>query len=217
METLTLEQKTIESKWWRIALSLSVLTIVYNIVEGLVSVYFGSEGEALTLFGFGIDSFIETISATGIYIMIRRIRLHGSDQRSSFEKSALKITGWGFYALTITLLIGAALSFINQHNPVTTLPGIIISAISIISMWALIYIKKKTGKILQSDAIIADANCNLVCLYMSVILLFSSLLYTSTGIGWFDGLGAIGLAWFSFSEGKEAFEKAKGKECSCHS
>ena len=28
--------------------------------------------------------------------------------------------------------------------------------------------------------------------------------------------GAIGLVWFSVKEGKEAFEKAEGKECSCH-
>ena len=38
---------------------LAGFTIAYNLLEGLVSVYFGAQDEALTLFGFGVDSFIE--------------------------------------------------------------------------------------------------------------------------------------------------------------
>ena len=40
--------------------------------------------------------------------------------------------------------------------------------------------------------------------------------YAVTGIGMVDALGAIGIAVFSYREGKEAFEKAKGSlACSC--
>ena len=50
----------------------------------------------------------------------------------------------------------------------------------------------------------------MVCIYMSVILLASSLIYEFTGFGFVDSLGALGLIYFSYSEGKEAFEKAAG-------
>ena len=50
---------------------------------------------------------------------------------------------------------------------------------------------------------------------MSLILLVSSTIYELTGFGFVDSLGAIGLVYFSFKEGKEAFEKARGIECSC--
>ena len=50
---------------------------------------------------------------------------------------------------------------------------------------------------------------------MSIVLLFSSLLYELTEFIYADSIGALGLIYFSFSEGKEAFEKAKGKICSC--
>jgi hypothetical protein len=47
---------------------------------------------------------------------------------------------------------------------------------------------------------------------MSVILLASSLVYQSTGFGFVDSIGALGLIYYSYSEGKEAFEKAAGLE-----
>ena len=50
---------------------------------------------------------------------------------------------------------------------------------------------------------------------MSVVLLASSLIYELTGFAYADALGAAGLIYFSVSEGKEAFEKARGKQCTC--
>jgi hypothetical protein len=50
---------------------------------------------------------------------------------------------------------------------------------------------------------------------MSLVLLASSLIYEFTGFAYADLIGAAGLIYFSFTEGKEAFEKAKGKECGC--
>jgi divalent metal cation (Fe/Co/Zn/Cd) transporter len=50
---------------------------------------------------------------------------------------------------------------------------------------------------------------------MSLVLLASSLVYELTGFAYADAIGAAGLTYFTISEGKEAFEKAKGKECNC--
>ena len=44
---------------YRQAFQLSMFTIFYNVIEGVVSLYFGYSDETLTLFGFGADSFIE--------------------------------------------------------------------------------------------------------------------------------------------------------------
>ena len=82
-------------------------------------------------------------------------------------------------------------------------------------MWLLIYYKIKVGKHLDSQAIIADANCTKTCLYLSVILLLSSGGYELTGIGRLDSIGAIFIAGLSFKEGHESFQKAKGLSCSC--
>jgi divalent metal cation (Fe/Co/Zn/Cd) transporter len=73
--------------------------------------------------------------------------------------------------------------------------------------------KKGVGIKLDSEPIISDSNCTKVCVYMSIVLLVSSLIYELTGFAYADAIGAAGLIYFSISEGKEAFEKAKGKDC----
>lgn len=202
-------------RYFKVALYLGYFTVAYNLLEGLVSVFFGVKDETLTLFGFGIDSFIEVLSGVGIIAMILRIQRNPGRPRSDFERTALRITGTSFYLLAAGLFATAIASILTKHKPETTLPGIIIALISIASMWALVAAKRKVGRALDSAPILADANCTLVCIYMSLVLLAASSIYQLTGFGFVDSLGALGLIFFSAREGGESFKKAKGMECEC--
>ena len=205
-----------DRKLYKMALSLAVFTIVYNMLEGIVSLFFGVSDESLTLAGFGADSLIEVISGAGILQMVLRIKNMGDDHRSSFEKRALEITGIAFYLLVAGLVISAGYNLYMHHKPETTFWGVVISIISIMVMFVLLHLKLVVGKKLNSRAIIADAHCTRVCIYMSIVLLISSTIYELTGLGWIDILGTLGLAWFSFTEGRECFEKARiGSDCNC--
>lgn len=204
-----------EEQLYRTAYSLSLFTIFYNLAEGVVSMLLGYTDETLALFGFGVDSFIEVMSGIGIAVMIMRIRQNPKSSKSGFEIKALKITGTAFYLLSVGLLAGITVNVINHQKPETTFWGVVISLVSIAVMVWLMNAKKKVGKQLNSEPIVADANCTKVCVYMSVVLLISSLIYQFSGFVYADVFGAAGLIYFSISEGKEAFEKAKGKECSC--
>lgn len=215
MEVATLSSIN-QKRLFQIAFALAVFTITYNIIEGLISVYFGYKDESLTLFGFGVDSFIEVVSGIGIATMILRIKSN-NNERSNFEKTALRITGFSFYMLVAGLIATGILNLYMGHKPETTFWGVAISIVSIGVMWALIYGKIKIGKQLNSDAIIADANCTKVCIYMSVILLMSSAVYYATEFAYIDVIGTFGLAYFSFKEGKECFEKAKNNKVCCDS
>lgn len=197
------------------ALLLSIITIVYNVIEGIISVYFGLDDEALSLLGFGSDSFVEVISGIGIAHMVIRMKRTNVDQRDKFERQALRITGVGFYILTFGIVTGAIINIIQQNKPETTLPGLIISSVSILTMFFLMRYKLSVGKKLNSDAIIADANCTKSCLYLSIILLASSGLYAIFNIGYIDILGSLGIAWFAFKEGREAFEKVRTNKLAC--
>lgn len=201
--------------WLKIAFALSFVTIFYNIIEGLVSVFFGANDDTLALLGFGIDSFVEVISGIGVAHMIYRMRRTTVASHDKFERQALRITGTGFYLLTIGLLVGIIISIINDTAPESTLAGIIIAGISIFTMYFLMHYKLKAGQILGSEAIISDAQCTRTCLYLSVILLTSSLLYEWLHISYIDLAGSAGIAWFAFSEGREAFEKAKQNALTC--
>jgi divalent metal cation (Fe/Co/Zn/Cd) transporter len=212
METLT--QSSI-NKYWTYALWLALFTIFYNLGEGLISVFFGISDETLTLFGFGVDSFIEVMSGIGILAMVLRIRQNPETPRSQFERTALRITGTSFYLLAIGLGATALYNLFTAHKPATALPGLVISIISIAVMWALVIGKRKVGRALDSSPILADANCTMVCIYMSIVLLVSSVVYELTGFGFVDSIGALGLIYFSYSEGKESFERAAGMEDCC--
>jgi len=203
----------VESKLYREAFLLSLFTIFYNIIEGVVSIVLGLQDETLALFGFGVDSFIEVISGTGIAIMVFRISKNPLSRKGDFETVALKVTGMSFYLLSAGLFAGVASNIVTGHSPETTFWGIIISILSILVMTWLMQAKKRRGKLLRSDPIISDANCTKVCIYMSVVLLVSSLIYELTGFAYADVIGAAGLIYFSVMEGKEAFDKANGKEC----
>ena len=201
-----------ESGYWQNAFWLSVFTIGYNLLEGLVSIFLGLQDEALTLFGFGVDSFIEVMSGIGILAMVLRIRRYPDTPRSPFEKTALRVTGTAFYLLAAGLAASAAYNLLTGHKPETTVPGIVIALISIAVMWLLVMGKRRTGRALSCSPILADANCTMVCIYMSVVLLASSLIYELTGFGFVDSLGALGLIYYSVREGRESFEKASGLE-----
>ena len=207
--------ENIEMRAFGWALRLTAFTIGYNFLEGTVSTLLGFQDETLALFGFGVDSFIEVISAIGIAHMITRIRRFPDVSRDRFEITALRITGSCFYLLAAGLVITAVLNIARGHQPQTTFWGIVIAVTSIITMWVLIVLKVRVGKQLDSQPIIADANCTKVCLYMSFVLLASSLIYELTHIGYLDSIAALGIAYFSAKEGKEAFEKAQGKASCC--
>lgn len=215
MENILFRPDKRQAYFYKWGTALSLITIFYNIVEGVVSVLFGLQDETIALFGFGLDSFVEVMSGIGIWHMIRRMRVNSTSNHDRFEQTALKITGTAFYILTAGLVLSAAITLLKGHKPETTLWGIIIASVSILFMWLLIHYKVKIGRQFNSQALLADANCSRVCVYLSLVLLVSSAGYEITGIGGFDSIGAFGIAFFSFREGREAFEKAKGKACGC--
>lgn len=225
MTILSLDSMHKKTSLYKKASALALITIFYNILEGMVSVYFGLEDETIALFGFGLDSFVEVSSGMGIWHMIRRINplsppfvkgMGGFNENPDrFERQALRITGTAFYILTAGLIATSIVNLYQGHKPETTFWGIVIAAISIITMWMLIHFKIKVGRQLNSQAILADANCTKTCLYLSFVLLLSSAGYELTGIGGMDSVGAILIAGISLKEGREAFQKARGKTCNC--
>lgn len=212
MHTLTAEKRRRLFNW---VMALAILTIIYNLAEGIIATYFGIQQETLTLFGFGADSFVEAISALGVAQMVVRIRREPHSNQGPFEISALRITGWCFYILSLLLLISSIIILVEGHRPLSTFAGLIIAVLSIISMWVLVYAKLRLGRKLDSAPVKADARCNVVCIYMSIVLLVSSILWWMFEIPYIDVAGSLALIYFSVKEGKGAFERAKGIRENC--
>jgi divalent metal cation (Fe/Co/Zn/Cd) transporter len=204
------------ARLYRQAFILALLTIILSILESVFAVYFGERDGSLTLFGFGIDSVIETISGVGIAHMILRIRMDPTSPRDRFETTALTITGVSFHLLAFGLAVTSVQKIVQGQQPETTMSGIIISIVSMAFMALLMRAKLKVGGALHSAPIIADAHCTRICIWMSVVLLLASAAYELTGFSYVDIIGSLSLAYLSFREGRESLEKAKHNTvCTC--
>jgi divalent metal cation (Fe/Co/Zn/Cd) transporter len=147
-----------DNKLFNTALALSFVTISYNLIEGGLPLFFGFSYDALSLLGFGIDSFVEVLSGLGVAHMILRMKYSIVIRHDEVERLTLKVTGISFYILTSGFIICSILNLARHIEPGTTLPGLIVSLISIIILYILMRFKLKVAKLLKSDAIIADTH-----------------------------------------------------------
>ena len=154
------------------ALLLSYFTVFYNIIEGIVSIIAGiMAGGSIALIGFGLDSFIESLSGG---IMIWRFSKHGKiseEDEEKAEKTATKLVGITFLILGAYVLYESIKKIWLREIPEPSLFGIIIAIVSMIVMPFLFYAKYKTGQALNSKSLIADSKETLACTFLSLALL----------------------------------------------
>jgi divalent metal cation (Fe/Co/Zn/Cd) transporter len=194
-----------ENKLYKIAFVLAIVTIIFSVLEGSFSVFYGYESSSLTLFGNGVISFIEVVSGFGVAVMTLRIMRRSKEEPAKVERTALRITGTGQYLLAGGLVITSIGTIITHRHPTTTLSGIIIGAITIAVIGSLVVAKMNVGKHLNSRALIADAKCTRICVSMSTMVLVTSIVYELTTFEYADAIGAIGLAYFAYREARECF------------
>jgi cation diffusion facilitator family transporter len=193
----------------RKALVLSYITVGYNILEGAVSIVAGAFAGSIALVGFGLDSFVESLSGG---VMIWRFRKQGEiskEEEERIERIATKLVAYTFIILAIYVLYESVSKLISQKTPEPSLFGIIIAIISLITMPILFYQKYRTGKALNSRSLVADSKETLACLFLSFALLIG------LGINYLFGLWqadpAVGLIIVIFLA-REGYELFRGEE-----
>ena len=154
----------------RRVLSYSYFTVGYNIVEGIVSIFAGALAGSIALVGFGLDSFVESLSGG---VMIWRFRRHelSKEVEEKIERRAVKLVGYTFFILGVYVSYGSVSKLYYREISDPSLIGIIIAVMSIIIMPILFFMKYRTGKLLNSGSLIADSKEILACAFLSVALL----------------------------------------------
>ncbi|GAB4220806.1 MAG: cation transporter [Spirochaetota bacterium] len=188
---------------YRKALTLSYFTVGYNILEGVASVIAGAFAGSIALVGFGLDSFVESLS--GI-IMIWRFRKHGIvslEEEEEIEHRAQKLVGYTFFILAAYILYESVTKLYYVEIPDTSLVGIIIAVLSIIIM-PVLYIKKvQVGKTIGSKSLLSDAKETLACTFLSFALLLGLGLNYLWGLWQADPIVGIIVALYLVKEGRE--------------
>jgi len=180
-----------KSDKYKFGLLLSYFTVAYNVIEGIVSVIVGSIIGSVALVGFGLDSFIESMSGS---VMIWRLSKHGrisEEEEERVEAKAANLVGVTFFILATYVLYEAIKSLVGNETATPSLFGIVIAILSLLVMPTLAYLKNKTGKEIGSHSLVADSKQTIVCVLMSVALLIGLAANYYFGISWLDPVAGL--------------------------
>lgn len=190
----------------RRGLRLGYLTVGWNVIEGIVAVGAGMAAGSIALIGFGVDSFVETISGAVIVwrLMAETRGQHDDESVERIERRAERLVGIAFLVLAAYVAFEAVRTLINQEAPDASPVGIALTAVSIVVMLWLARAKRRIGEALGSRAMIADAQQTYACWYLSVVALAGLALNAVFGFWWADPLAALAITVLLVREGLEA-------------
>jgi cation diffusion facilitator family transporter len=189
------------------ALRLSYFTVGYNILEGIISILAGSMAGSIALIGFGLDSFVESLSGS---VMIWRFRKSGKISEEEEEKIERRATLWiaySFFILGAYVLYESGKKLYLREIPEPSLLGIIVAVASIIVMPILFYMKYQTGKEIGSRALVADSKETLACTFLSLALLTGLVLNYLYGLWQADPIVGLIIVIFLIKEGYETLKE----------
>jgi len=209
---LSLTKDISVNRLYRKGLRLEYFTIGYNILEAAASIVFGSIANSIALIGFGLDSIVESLSGL---VLAWRLRQHGRISEAAeekLEKRATRLVAITFFILGAYVLFQSVKNLVLADIPAPSLPGIVIALASMVVMPVLAWQKSKTGKQINSRALVADSKETLACAFLSVALLLG--LGANYLIGFWQADPIVGLiiAIFLFREGREGWRESGEEE-----
>jgi divalent metal cation (Fe/Co/Zn/Cd) transporter len=188
---------------------LEYLTIGWNLLEGLVAVGSGLMAGSPALVGFGVDSFIESLSGSALLW-----RLHGGEDSERRERIALRLVGISFLILVAYVAYEAVTKLLFREPPEVSHIGIGLAILSLIVMPLLARAKRQVAVQLRSRAMQADSRQTDICAYLSAILLGGLVLNAIGGWWWADPVAGLIMVPII---GKEGIEALRGETCDdCH-
>jgi divalent metal cation (Fe/Co/Zn/Cd) transporter len=193
----------------RRALLLSYLTVGYNMIEGVVSIFAGSLAGSIALIGFGLDSFVESLSGGVMIWRFSKHREQSEAEEQQIEIKATRLIAYTFFVLGAYVLYESARKLYLNEIPAPSLFGIVIAIVSAILMPILFYWKYRTGKLLNSRSLIADSKETLACFLLSIALLIGLSLNYVFGLWQADPIIGFIIVAFLIREG---YEMLKGEE-----
>ncbi len=185
---------------------LAGITIGWNVLEGVVAIAAGAAAASVALVGFGVDSFVETASAVVVFWRLRAELAGGADagRAEAIERRSARVAGLLLIALAAYIAIDAARRLAGYGSEAReSLPGMALTALSLVVMPILGRAKLRVASALGSRTLRADAFETIACAWLSATTLAGLALNALLGWWWADPVAALVLVPLILREGIE--------------
>lgn len=201
------------------ALRLEYLTVGWNAIEALVAITAALAAGSVALLAFGLDSVVETASASVLTWRLATER-HAAATGAALDRATVERldrrahrgVGLSLFLLAAWVAFDAARALWLREQPEPSLPGIVITSLSLGVMVWLARAKRRAADRLGSRALKADSFQTTACWWLSLATLGGLALNGLLGWWWADPAAALGVTVFLVIEGREAW---RGDDCDC--
>jgi divalent metal cation (Fe/Co/Zn/Cd) transporter len=196
----------------RAAHRLALFTVTWNVIEGIVAITAAWVAGSRALAGFGLDSAVESISAT---VLLWRLGAERRDPQrvERVERVATRAIGASFLVLAAFVAVEAIRSLAIGDEPDASPVGIALTLVSLVVMPVLANRKRRVAIALGSRAAEADSAQTRACAYLSAVVVAGLVLNAAFGWWWADPIAALGVVVFLVLEGREALAAEHVDDC----
>ena len=187
----------------RQVLWLQWVTLAWMTLECGASLWAAAQSHSVALLAFGSYSLVEMLSATVVLLQVwRRFPL----KKEYADRAAALL----LYALAVVVV---CIAWLGRSRPMeASCVGIGVTALALLVMPVLAWMKRKQAGRMNNRALAADATQSATCAYLAGVTLAALAIYAMWQIRWVDTIAALVAVPLLMIEGRRAW---RGEGCGC--
>jgi divalent metal cation (Fe/Co/Zn/Cd) transporter len=182
---------------------LQWITLTWMVLECGASLWAAAQAHSVALLAFGADSLVEMLSATVVLLQfVPRFPL----KKEHADKAAAVL-------LFLLAAVVVSIAWLARMRPMeTSCVGIGVTALALVVMPVLAWMKRKLAQRMNNRALAADATQSATCAYLAGVTLAGLVVYAVWQIRWVDTAAALVAVPLLIVEGRRAW---RGEGCAC--
>ena len=182
---------------------LQWVTLTWMVLECGASLWAATQAHSVALLAFGADSLVEMLSATVVLLQF-------VSQFPLKKEHAAKAAAVLLFLLAAVVV---CIAWLGRGRPMeTSRVGICITALALVVMPVLAWMKRRQARRTNNRALAADATQSATCAYLAGVTLAGLVIYAAWHIRWVDTVAALVAVPFLIVEGRRAW---RGEGCGC--
>lgn len=182
---------------------LQWITLAWMVLECGASLWAAARAHSVALLAFGADSLVEMLSATVVLLQfVPRFPL----KKDHADKAAAGL-------LFLLAAVVVCIAWLGRARPMeTSRLGIAVTALALVLMPVLAWMKRRQARRMNNRALAADATQSATCAYLAAVTLAGLAICAVWQIRWVDTVAALVAVPLLIVEARRAW---RGEGCGC--